>query len=84
MSSLHTAIPTPSFCSFWHGHPYIPIHFLKMFYILVHIYIQLIYDFKDKGSSIGLITLLPDDIPPEDKEQFSKMGVEIPSMKLVD
>ena len=35
MSSLHTAIPTPSFCSFWHGHPYIPIHFLKMFYILV-------------------------------------------------
>ena len=34
MSSLHTAIPTPSFCSFWHGHPYIPIHFLKMFFIL--------------------------------------------------
>ena len=36
MSCLHTAIPTPSFCSFWHGHPYIPIHFLKMFFILVH------------------------------------------------
>ena len=35
MSSLHTAIPTPSFCSFWHGHPYIPIHFLKMFFILL-------------------------------------------------
>ena len=35
MSFLHTAIPTPSFCSFWHGHPYIPIHFLKMFFILV-------------------------------------------------
>ena len=35
MSCLHTAIPTPSFCSFWHGHPYIPIHFLKMFFILV-------------------------------------------------
>ena len=34
MSSLHAAIPTPSFCSFWHGHPYIPIHFLKMFFIL--------------------------------------------------
>ena len=33
MSCLHTAIPTPSFCSFWHGHPYIPIHFLKMFFI---------------------------------------------------
>ena len=39
MSSLYTAISTPSFCSFWHGHPYIPIHFLKMFYILVYIYI---------------------------------------------
>ena len=37
MSSLHTAIPTSSFCSFWHGHPYIPIHFLKMFFILVYI-----------------------------------------------
>ena len=36
MSSLHTAIPTPSFCSFWHGHPYIPIHFLKMFFILLY------------------------------------------------
>ena len=36
MSSLHIAIPTPSFCSFWHGHPYIPIHFLKMFFILVY------------------------------------------------
>ena len=36
MSSLHTAIPTPSFCSFWHGHPYIPIHFLKMFFILYY------------------------------------------------
>ena len=38
MSCLHTAIPTPSFCSFWHGHPYIPIHFLKMFFILVAIW----------------------------------------------
>ena len=37
MSSLHTAISTPSFCSFGHGHPYIPIHFLKMFFILVTI-----------------------------------------------
>ena len=37
MSSLHTAIPTPSFCSFWHGHPYIPIHFLLVFFILVQV-----------------------------------------------
>ena len=34
MSFLYTAIPTPSFCSFWYGHPYIPLHFLKMFFIL--------------------------------------------------
>ena len=34
MSCLHTAIPTPSFCGFWHGHPYIPLHFLKMFLYL--------------------------------------------------
>ena len=35
MSCLHTAIPTPSFCSFWHCHPYIPLHLKKMFSILV-------------------------------------------------
>ena len=35
MSCLHTAIPTPSFCGFWHGHPYIPLHFLKMFLYFV-------------------------------------------------
>ena len=35
MSCLHTAIPTRSFCGFWHGHPYIPLHFLKMFSVLV-------------------------------------------------
>ena len=34
MSCLTTAILTPSFCSFWHCHPYIPLHFLKMFSIL--------------------------------------------------
>ena len=34
MSCLHTAIPTPSFFSFWHENPYIPLHFLKMFFIL--------------------------------------------------
>ena len=32
---LYTAIPTPSFCGFWHCHPYIPQHFWKMFFILV-------------------------------------------------
>ena len=35
MCCLYTATSTPSFCRFWHGHPYIPLHFLKMFYILV-------------------------------------------------
>ena len=34
MSCLPTAIPIPSFCSFWHCHPYIPLHFLKMFLYL--------------------------------------------------
>ena len=34
---LHTAIHIPSLCSFWHCHPYIPIHFWKMFFILVAI-----------------------------------------------
>jgi len=28
-------VSTPSFCSFWHCHPYIPEHFWKMFYLLV-------------------------------------------------
>ena len=28
-------VSTPSFCGFWHCHPYIPVHFWKMFYLLV-------------------------------------------------
>ena len=40
MSCLHTAIPTPSFCGFWHGHPYIPLHFLKMFLYFMYIQMQ--------------------------------------------
>ena len=32
---LHTAIHISSLCGFWHCHPYIPIHFWKMFFILV-------------------------------------------------
>jgi len=43
----------------------------------------LIYDFKDGGGSLGLISLLPDEIPEEDKSKFLKIGVEIPSMKYV-
>ena len=30
LSCLHTAIPTPNFCGFWHSHSYIPLHFWKM------------------------------------------------------
>jgi len=30
-------VSTPSFCGFWHCHPYIPIHFWKMFFLLVYI-----------------------------------------------
>ena len=32
---LHTAIHISSLCGFWHCHPYIPIHFWKMFFKLV-------------------------------------------------
>ena len=28
-------VSTPSFCGFWHCHPYIPEHYWKMFYLLV-------------------------------------------------
>ena len=42
---LHTAIHISSLCGFWHCHPYIPIHFWKMFFILVlHIGTVLYYD----------------------------------------
>ena len=41
LSCLYTAIHTPSFCGFRHCHPYIPLHFWKMFFILVYIYIYI-------------------------------------------
>ena len=31
-------VSTPSCCGFWHCHPYIPVHFWKMFYLLVIIF----------------------------------------------
>ena len=59
MSSLHTAIPTPSFCSFWHSHPYIPIHFLKMFYILyIHIYSEGSYETVHALQNVHLLPLI--------------------------
>ena len=43
-------------------------------------FVQLIYDFKDGGGSIGLMSLHPDKIPKDDMEKFRKIGVEMPSM----
>jgi len=41
---------------------------------------QLIYDFKDGGASLGLISLHPDQLPDEDKRRFKNIGVKVPSM----
>lgn len=51
--------------------------------LITHLFcpLQLIYDFKDGGGSLGLISLNPNGIPKEDISEFSKIGVEIPSMK---
>ena len=42
--------------------------------------VQLVYDFKDGGGSIGLMSLHPDQISNEEKDKFRKMGVQMPSM----
>ena len=54
--------------------PFLPPPFSAMLF-------QLIYDFKDGGGSLGLISLHPDQLPEEDKLKFKKIGVNIPSMK---
>ena len=46
----------------------------------IYLFMQLIYDFKDYGASLGLISTLPDEIPEEDTAKFTKIGVQIPSM----
>lgn len=46
--------------------------------------VQLIYDFKEGGASLGLISLHPDQLPPKDKLRFQRIGVNIPSMTSVD
>ena len=33
-------VSTPSCCGFWHCHPYIPVHFWKMFYLRVHVHVS--------------------------------------------
>ena len=41
---------------------------------------QLIYDFKDGGGSIGLILRSPGDISDDEKEAFKKIGIQIPTV----
>ena len=41
--------------------------------------LQLIYDFKDGGASLGLISLHPEKLSEEDKMKLKKIGVKIPS-----
>ena len=51
------------------------------FYAYACCYIlQLIYDFKDGGCSLDLVSLLPDELSEQDKMKFSKIGVRTPSM----
>ena len=42
--------------------------------------VQLVYDFKDGGGTLGLLSLHPDLIDKEEIEKFKKIGVNIPSM----
>lgn len=42
--------------------------------------LQLIYDFKDGGASLGLISLHPSQLREAEKAKFRKIGVKIPSM----
>ena len=51
--------------------------------VIVVVFFQLIYDFKDGGGTFTLMSLHPDEILAEDVERFEKIGVEIPSMMYV-
>ncbi len=42
--------------------------------------LQLIYDYKDGGGSIGLVCLHPELLSKSEKEAFDRIGVSIPSM----
>lgn len=43
--------------------------------------LQLIYDYKDHGGSLGLISLHPHKLEKSDKEAFEAIGVRMPSIK---
>lgn len=45
-----------------------------------HSFLQLIYDYVDGGYSIGLVSLQPDQLPPDERKEFMKIGVNIPSV----
>ena len=50
-------VSTPSCCGFWHCHPYIPVHFWKMFYLLVTLCVTIWSYFKQpaKYPSSGIL-----------------------------
>ena len=59
--------------------------YVQMYVCIYLLYLfQLIYDFKDKGGTLALMSLHPDEIPSEDVEKFERIGVEIPSMMCVN
>ena len=67
----------------WHHIPILSMHIPGSIagLMLQFFLFQLIYDFKDGGGSLGLISLLPDDIPEDVKSKFLRIGVDIPSTK---
>ena len=50
-------VSTPSCCGFWHCHPYIPVHFWKMFYLLVCIVLRECCCHGDVGPNRYFFTL---------------------------
>ena len=52
-----------------------------LIFTAIHLF-QLIYDVKDGGASLDLITLHADRMSQTEKAKFSKMGVNVPSMML--
>ncbi len=77
--SLCTAMPF--FSMFFNFIPHTWVLSPLIYNIMLLHPIQLIYDFKDGGGSLDLISLLPDELSKQDKVKFSKIGVQISSMR---
>ena len=76
---MHNHTHTHTHTTHTHTHAHTHTHTHAHTHTHTHTCIQLIYDLDEKGGgTLGIISLVPDQIPKSERDKFEKIGLEIP------